>query len=479
MSSQLTLNGATIVDTRDGTLTRDVAIVMDAGKIAKIAPAASEGGTGEVVDARGKFVVPGYLDCHAHPLNAADPEGSLTLMLANGITGFRQMSGTPDTLAARRAGKLMPSFPAPELLEMPGTILTKANAATPAAAVAEIRKQHEAGADFLKVIDVDPETFHAIAAEAKRLGLRFLGHLNPDVSPLDAARAGMRSIEHLGPRDSLLLSCSTEETELRKLVTQAPSRPPISGPIPEGVILRAIANPVLFTAPAETERYARVIDTYSEAKLRELAATLAAEGMWQAPTLIRIRTQMHGDEHGYRNDPNLRYVPLVMRQIWEELAQQFPARLSATARETLDRLFELLLKVVKPMKESGVQMLAGSDSGGSAGWAIPGFSLHQEFDLLERAGLAPLEILQMTTCNGAKFLGRESTMGSVAEGKHANLVLLDADPTANAQNLHGINAVVRDGTYLSRDALSAMKQRTEERVATLPPPTTPPPASCC
>ena len=167
--------------------------------------------------------------------------------------------------------------------------------------------------------------------------------------------------------------------------------------------------------------------------MRELAATLVAEGMWQVPTLIRIRTQMHGDEHGYRNDPNLRYVPLVMRQIWEELAQQFPARLSATARETLDRLFELLLKLVKPMKDSGVQMMAGSDSGGSAGWAIPGFSLHQEFDLLERAGLSPLEILQMTTCNGAKFLGREARMGSVAEGKDANLVLLDADPTANAQ----------------------------------------------
>jgi hypothetical protein len=309
--------------------------------------------------------------------------------------------------------------------------------------------------------------------------MRFLGHLNPDVSPADAARAGMRSIEHLGPRDAILLSCSTEEAELRKLVAQAPARPPISGPIPEGVILRAIANPVLFTAPAETERYARVIASYSESKLRELAATLAAEGMWQVPTMIRIRTQMHGDDHGYRNDPNLRYVPLVMRQMWEELAQQFPTRFSPEVRETLARLFALLLKIVKPMTESGVKMMAGSDSGGSAGWAIPGFSLHQEFDLLTEAGLSPLEILQLTTRNGAEFLGREATMGSVAEGKDANLVVLDADPTANSQHLHDINAVVRAGTYLSRDALSAMKQRTAERVAVLPPPTTPPPASCC
>ena len=248
------------------------------------------------------------------------------------------------------------------------------------------------------------------------------------------------------------------------------------------MILRAIANPVMFTARRRKPSGTRAsIDTYSETKLRDLAASLAADGMWQVPiALIRIRTQMHGDEAGYRNDPNLRYVPLVMRQMWEELAQQFPVRLSPVARETLDRLFTLLQKIVKPMKAAGVKMMAGSDSGGSAGWAIPGFALHQEFDLLEQAGLTPLEILQMTTRNGAEFLGREARMGSVAEGKDANLVLLDADPIGDAaQNLHDINAVVRAGTYLSRDALSAMKQRTAERVAVLPPPKTPPPASCC
>jgi len=290
----------------------------------------------------------------------------------------------------------------------------------------------------------------------------------------------MRSIEHLGPRDAILLSCSTDETALRQLVAQQPSKPPpISGPVPQAVILRAIANPVMFTAPDEAARYARVIDTYSEAKLRDLAAELVAAGMWQVPTLIRIRTQMHGDDRMYRSDPNLRYVPAVMRTMWEELAQQFPTRLSPTARETLDRLFELLHKLVKPLKAAGVKMMAGSDSGGSAGWAIPGFSLHQEFDLLAEAGLSPLEILQMTTLNGAEFLGREASMGSVAVGKDANLVLLNANPMETARNLHGVSAVVRAGTYLSADALSAMKQRTEERVATLPPPTHAPGPSCC
>jgi len=479
---QLALSGVTIVDTHDGSLAHDMTILIDAGKIAQIAPSASIAASGSErsIDARGAHVVPGFLDLHAHPLNSSDPHGSLTLMLANGITGFRQMSGTPETLAARRAGTLMPAIPAPALLEMPGQILTHANAGTPDLAVAEVQRQHAQGADFIKVIDVGPAVFFAALAESTRLGLRFLGHLPPAVDVADAARAGMRSIEHLGPRDSVLLGCSTAEAELRQLLAQEPPKtPPISGAVAVSVIARALANPVLFTAPSEFVRYRRVVETFSETKLDELAAVFAAAGTWQVPTLIRVRTQVRGDDRAYRDDPNLRYVPAAQKQLWEELAQQLSTALSPAARESLEQLFALQLKLVRPLKSAGVPMMAGSDSGGSAGWTIPGFSIHQEFDLLAEAGLTPLEILQMTTREGARFLGRESSMGSVATGKNADLVLLDANPIASARNLHGIAGVVRGGVYYSADALAAMKQSVETHVAGLPPPAAPPGPSCC
>lgn len=476
------LNGVTVVDTRDGSLAPGMTIVIENGKIAKVGPSASlaSGSAATSIDARGKFVVPGFLDLHAHPLNTSDPQGSLSLMLANGITGFRQMSGTPETLAARRAGTLMPPSPAPELLEMAGQILTRANARTPDAAVAEVREQHAQGADFIKVIDVGADVFHAVAAETKRLGMRFLGHLNPDVPPAEAARAGMRSIEHLGPKDSVLLSCSSDEAALRQLIAQQPPKaPPISGPVPESVIRRAIANPAMFTDEAEAARYQRGIDTFSPAKLRDLAAAFVTHGLWQVPTLIRIRTQMRGDDQFYRSDPNLHYIPAETRKMWEELAQLFPVKLSPATRATLDALFTLLLSLVKPMKAAGVKMLAGSDSGGSAAWTIPGFSLHQEFDLLAEAGLSPLEILQMTTLNGAEFLGRESSMGTVAEGKAANLVVLEADPTTSARHLHDIAAVVRDGVIYPADALEAIKRDVAEHVSTLTGAATPLGPTCC
>ena len=112
------------------------------------------------------------------------------------------------------------------------------------------------------------------------------------------------------------------------------------------------------------------------------------------------------DDAGYRSDSNLRYVPLPLRQMWEDLARQFPQKLSTAARDTLAQLFAALVNLVKPFKAAGVKMLAGSDSGGAAAWCIPGPGLHQEFDELEKAGLSPLDVLQMTTLNVAAFLGR-------------------------------------------------------------------------
>ncbi len=478
-SGGLMLTGVTIVDTHDGKLSPNMTIVIDNGKISAIVPAGSvvAGPSRTTIDASGKYVVPGYLDLHGHPLSSSDPQGSLTLLLANGITGFREMAAWGPMLAARRQGTLMPPVETPELLEMAGEIITPANAATPAAAVAEVQRQQAEGADFIKIIDYGPDVFYAVAAECKRLGMRFIGHLSPAIDVRDAARAGMRSIEHMGPRDSVLLGCSTSEAALRPAGVQTAPKAAPSGPIPPGAIARSVANPTLATGADEIVRYQRVIDTYSEAKCRDLAAHFVAAGTWHVPTLIRVRTMAVGDDPQYRDDPNLQYVPAQTRQMWEGVSQDFAAKFSPAQRATLKALFDLSAKLVKPFKEAGVQMMAGSDLGG--GFVVAGFGLHHEFDLLAAAGLSPLEVLQMTTLNGAKFLGREASMGSVAVGKNANLVLLDANPIASVQNLHGIAGVVRGGTYHSADALAAMKKKTADRVAAGVALTMPPRPACC
>lgn len=465
---KLVLDGVSIVDPRDGKLTRNARITIDGGKIVEISPAGGPAPAepAKVVDARGKFVVPGYLDMHAHPLagdsHPLDSKASstnLSLMLASGITGFRQMSGSPELLEQRRSGSLQASAEAPAVLAMPGTILTGANAATPEAAVAEVQKQKSLGADFIKVVDVGPQAFFAAENEARRQGLPFVGHLPPSVDVFQASEHGMKSIEHLGPRDSILIACSTEEAALREQIRQIPARKPPPLP-PEAfakLLEKIIVNPIVFTDPSEIARYQRIIDTYSEEKCRQLAARFVTDGTWQTPTLIRLRTMTFGDASTYRNDPNLRYVPAETRQMWEGVAQEYSKRITPAAAATLSAYYELQLKLVKLFQETGVKMMAGDDYGGQ--WLVPGFGLHQEFDQLEKAGLPPLTVLQMTTINGAEFIGRTASMGSVESGKDADLVLLDGDPVESVQNLHRIAAVVRAGSYYSRDDLDELKAK--------------------
>jgi hypothetical protein len=371
-------------------------------------------------------------------------------------------------LEQRRQGTLVPAG-APELLELASAVLNPSNAATPQASIAEIAKQLDGGADFIKIIEYTPDVFAAIAAECARRKVRFMGHLSPTVDVRAAAKAGMRSIEHMGPRDAILLGCSSAESELRPeplpmgTAAHAGMLPQPAGPIPQDVIARSVANPALTTTPAEFARYARVIDTYDESRMHDLAAQFVAAGTWLVPTLIRIRTMQVGDDPIYRNDPNLAYVPRQTVQMWEEISQQYGAKFTPEERATLRRLYEKSAALVKPFKTAGIPMMAGSDLGG--GFVVAGFGLHHEFDLLEEAGLSPLDVLQMTTLNGARFLGRESTLGSVAAGAPANLVLLDANPIASVQHLHRISGVVRGGTYYSAPALASMKRGVAERVA--------------
>ncbi len=455
----LVIEGVTVVNVKDGSLSRDMSVVIENGKITKIASASSINARGdaEAIDARGKFVVPGYLDMHAHPLNAPDPRPALKLMLSNGVTGYRQMSGSPELLQARSEGKL--NYPqAPELLALPGTILTDTLTPTPEAAEAEVRRQKAQGADFIKTVGLSSKNFYAAGKEAKAQGLTYSGHMNMDIDVREGARI-MHSIEHLGPLEVMLLGCSRDEAPIRDFVVHTHGEPPQVGPTTpamQAMLARIIANPMMMTQPHQFESMQRVIDSYDEGKCRELAGELVKDGSWQVPTLIRLRTMEIADDPAYRDDPHNRFMPPPVRQMWSELGAQFAQRITPANREVFKRFFALQLKFTKLLEDSGVPMLAGSDAGGSI-WVVPGFSLHQDFDLFAQAGLKPLQVLQIATLNGARFLGRESTMGTVETGKNADLVLLDGNPVADVANMHRIAGVVRAGDYYSPAALRRLQ----------------------
>lgn len=463
LSEELHIDGVTVVDPRDGSKAHGMSVITQGGRIIDVVPVGSKQPrpSVQVVDATGRFIVPGYNDMHSHVLELEDPSGGLALMLAEGVTGFRQMSGSPGLLEKRRQGELPIGKEAPALLETPGTILTPFNAGSVEEVVAEIRRQKEQGADFVKLGLTSPEVFFAAISEGKRVGIPILGHLQEGTDALEASRAGFRSIEHLGPGSTIWVSCSTQEAELRADSYKRPfiKAPPIKIPFLERLIMRRfqtlLINPAAFAHPGDVARIGRAIDTFSEARCEAVAEHFVADGTWHVPTLVRLRTQELADDPGYERDELLEYMPRENVEKWRQVTERFKS-LPRDMLDTYHKAYPLQRALARRLADSGVRMMTGTDGGALMG---PGLTLRQEFAELAEAGLSPLQLLQMTTINPAEYLGRRDSMGTVERGRDADMVLLDADPLERVENLHRIAGVVRAGFYHSRRDLDALRSR--------------------
>jgi imidazolonepropionase-like amidohydrolase len=466
----LVLRNVTIVDTRDGALAPGVDVGIADGLIREItttdrdAATAAPATDAEVVDGSGRYLIPGFLDMHAHPLNESRPAGGLELMLANGITGFRQMAGSPQLLREREAGTLPLPADSPGLVALPGALLTPLNAGTIPDAVAAVREQAAAGADFIKIALITPDVFFPAVAEARKLGIPVAGHLPAGIDVSRASRAGIRAIEHLGPGLTIIAGCSTDEVSLAEAIAGLPGLrlPRVKLPFMDRILMRVlrkvVINPVNRSTPAEIEILQRAVDTFSEERAAELAEQFAEDGTWQVPTLIRLRTQYQCDAPEFSADPDLQYMAESTTKTWQAAAGTFVSRFPPPSRATFRAAYDVLLRMTKIFSDGGVSMLAGSDAVGAA-WEVPGPSLHREFDELARAGLPALRILQMTTRDAVEFLGTTDTMGTVDVGKNADLVLLSANPADDAAALHQVSAVIRDGRHYSTADLAGLKDR--------------------
>jgi len=454
--------GTNVVDPRDGSIAWERDVTIADGVITHVEPSSSETTGTRLVDATGKFLVPGYNDMHAHALNEKDPSGALELMLAYGITGFRQMSGSDALLTARRNGTLPLGMSMPKLLELPADVLSPGNGATVEQAVATLHHQVKAGADFIKVAAVTPTVFSALQKAAREIGTTLSGHLPAASDPVSASRDGLRSIEHLGPGISMLAACSSDETAIRRTLaaTRELTLPPITIPfmsrILGALLARIVINPIQLSSSDSIALLQHAINTFDESKARALGHEFAANETWQTPTLMRQLTTQQCDLPRFAADPDHRFVASATLKLWHSTRDKFVKKFSAAERATLRSEYDLQLRLLRIFDDEGVGILAGTDATGGV-WLVPGPSLHHEFDELSRAGLSALRILQSTTIDAAKFLGTTDTHGTIEAGKVADLVLLDANPLESALALHTIAGVVIDGEYRSLADLEAIR----------------------
>ena len=440
-STNIVLTHVTVIDGANAPPAKDMTVVIVGDRIAKIdttdrlvPPKDSQS-----IDATGKFLIPGLWDMHVHPHGRQD----WSLFVANGITGIRIMWGSPGDFEVREnrdAGSLLaphmviasPLVDGPKPY-WPGSV----SVSTKAEARAVVDQAKVAGADFIKVYSFLPRAeFLAIADEARKQGIPFAGHVPMSVSAQEASNAGMKSIEHL---TGVMQACSTISADLNK-ASEADFEEYLT------------TNAHFFEGSHVHALRSQMFDTCIPQNATELFTTFKRNRTWQTPTLTLWEMFSSINDPSFAKNPALKYVAIRERQSWD------PAIVSKNAIAVNAVLsqpeFQKDLQLVGAMQKAGVGILAGTDTGNPH--CIAGFSLHEELQLLVKAGLTPLESLQAATSNPARFINNETDFGTLKAGKLANLVLLDANPLDNIANTKKISAVILDGRFLDRAALDKM-----------------------
>jgi hypothetical protein len=261
-----------------------------------------------------------------------------------------------------------------------------------------------------------------------------LDPLRPEIAASGNAPATQESplnerptVENLS---EVLVACSSRERELR-----------------ESFDPEAIPD-----TTAEVMLSRQVRESYDSKKAWNLFVKMSNHATWMVPGLVSIDGAANSvSEIG--GDPRLKYLPSTLRAE-RKLDDLFGLR------EEMKEEAERDLALVSEMRRAGVQFLAGTN--GPSTNSFPGFSLHQELDLLVKGGFTPLQALQTATFNPALYMAKLDRYGVVERGRIANLVLLEANPLSDIRNTQKISGVVLRGTYLSRSELDGMLAHAEQ-----------------
>jgi hypothetical protein len=174
------------------------------------------------------------------------------------------------------------------------------------------------------------------------------------------------------------------------------------------------------------------------------------------PTLVWERGQWLVDDIDKTHDPLTKYAPHAWKdRTWPMFVKDIMESMDTDPLPVRRQFVQMELDMTLAMFRAGVPFMAGTDTAAGV-HVFPGFSLHEELALFVKAGLTPLQALQTATLNPARFLGRVADMGTVAEGKVADLVLLDANPLDDIDNTRRIRGVLLAGRYFNRAALDRM-----------------------
>lgn len=444
----MVISNVNIIDVETGTIRQNMDVTLAKGKISSIRDHKKRRYSKniQVIDGSGKYLSPGFIDSHAHvalgPVSVAVKnfkpvltlkmdksyaERTANLLLAFGITTSRDPGGLTEMTVGIKKAIAAGEIKGPELLVAGSIIdtLTFENLVSTVKSsneiIAEIRKQKEAGVDFIKLYtSLSPEFLKVGVDETRRQGLKSISHLHT-TSWTQAANLGLDNIVHIIPGSDLLLPASKRE-EYNKYAK-----------------FGAIAF----------YKWFELVDLEG-AEINEMLEALSRNKVSIDPTLVPFHAAFFGNKNLYQTNSYLKYMPEEFVTNWKTTFN-FNLGWKEKDFKVAQESWPKVEKFVRMLHQKGIMLTAGTDANNP--WIVPGDSFHTELKLLADCGLTNAEVLKIATLNGAKLMNIDNRVGKIEKGYEADLVLLNANPLAEISNTRQIASIFLDGEIIDSGAM--------------------------
>lgn len=440
----------TLIDMRSEQLQAGMTVVVSGNRISEIGKSVRLPKNAEIVDASGKFMIPGLWDNYTFTLEAVKNNlPYFELLIAHGVTGVRDVGTSMDLAEAARLRREINAGDriAPRLFYA-GTVLLgempprRSIRWTGLSTVVETAEEARKAVESLAIAGVDhiktekrtpPDILREIIRTAHKYKLPVVGV--PPSFIIDASNDGLDCIEHFA---EIRRETSNKRDEYYALYRDGK------------IDTMTTDENYAFFGTMESD-----IPYYNESlKILARNKTCVTTNAALFDSFVGDYEMADASRRRFKTKRQLERLEAAIAERERQSRNQDPRSLDSSRKTSL--------QVILDLHKAGVVLLAGTQLNPLA-IGTPGLLLHDEINLFVRAGLSPFEALKTATVNPARFMRREKDLGTVEKGKLADFILLDANPLANISNTRKIDAVVVNGRYLSREVLDRMLSEVEAK----------------
>lgn len=449
----LVISNPTIIQISDGSLLINKDVLVKGGKIEAIVPHKNVYPKSiQIVDAKGKFLMPGLWDMHMH-FGGGDSlieenKNLLPLFIAHGITAVRDAAAdlSIEVIKWRNqiaAGQLFgPTIftSGPKLEGINSIWVGDLEIGDTPQLMNALDSLKKLKVDFIKITDntIKPALYLEGLKAARQMGWPVSGHIPYALTMNQVVEAGLSSVEHM----AYVLKAS------------AKGEAAIAQNIQEGKLTSKEVMPL-------------VLQQFDESYAMEVYKKMAAKGTAVVPTLTISRVTTYMDQENHWNDEYLKYLGQGLKNTYYWRIK----RAAGDSKEAIalrHQVFEKAASLLPLLQKAGVTIIAGTDAGYLNSFDYPGIGLHDELGLLVKYGLTPLQALQASIINGPAYFKMNNQYGRIDKGFYADLLILDANPLIDISNTKKIRGVMVKGKYLSRNDLDALLLQIEEKASVSP-----------